>query len=218
VTEGATEPGTIDWLLTTTRTVRRRLDLTQPVDLEVVLGCLELALQAPTGGDLQRWRWIVVSDPTTRSRIQAVYHSALMQASGGRRPAREDGSRGRMLEGAWRLADHLDQVPVIIVACIQGRLGTDASQAQTAALYGSVFPAVWSLQLALRSRGLASAMTTVHLEQHRAMAEVLGIPDRVTQAALVPIAHLVGDELHPAHRRPVREVAFPDRWDGSWDD
>ncbi len=210
------EPGTIDWVLTTTRTVRRRLDLARPVDRNVVLDCLELALQAPTGGDLQLWRWIVVTDPTTKSRMRQVYESALTAASGGRRPDGADGPGSRLLEGAWHLATHLDQVPVIIVACIMGRPAGNATPARLGARYGSIFPAVWSLQLALRSRGLASAMTTVHLEEHQAMADLLGIPENVTQAALVPVAHLLGDDLRPARRRPVREVAFPDRWGASW--
>jgi nitroreductase len=210
------EPGTIDWVLTTTRTVRRRLDLTRPVDREVVLDCLELALQAPTGGDLQLWRWIVVTDPATKSRMRQVYESALTVASGGRRPAGAEGPGNRLLEGAWHLATHLDQVPIIIVACIMGRPAGDTTPARLGARYGSIYPAVWSLQLALRSRGLASAMTTVHLEKHQAMAELLGIPENVTQAALVPVAHLLGGELRPARRRSVREVAFPDRWGASW--
>ncbi len=217
MTEPATGPGTLDWVLTTTRTVRRRLDLTRTVDLDVVLECLDLALQAPTGGDRQRWRWIVVTDATTKSGIQRIYHAALTEASGGRRPTAAAGSDGRMLDGAWHLATHLDQVPVIIVACITGRLTPDSTQAQAAALYGSIYPAVWSLQLALRSRELVSAMTTVHIERHRSMAELLGIPDHVTQAALVPVAHLMGDDLQPARRRPVREVAFLDHWGGSLD-
>lgn len=212
------KPGTIDWVLTTTRTVRRRLDLARPVELDVVLDCLELALQAPTGGDLQLWRWIVVTDPTTKSRMREVYESALTAASGGRRPAEADGPASRLLEGAWHLATHLDQVPVLIVACIMGRPGGDATPARLGARYGSIYPAVWSLQLALRSRGLVSAMTTVHLEEHQAMAEVLGIPENVTQAALIPVAHLLGDELHRARRRPVREVAFRDRWGTTWSD
>lgn len=211
------EPGSIDWVLTTTRTVRRRLDLTRPVDLDLVLDCLELALQAPTGGDLQLWRWIVVTDTATKSRIRDIYRSALNKASGGGPPEGTEGPGGGMLEDAWHLASHLDEVPVIVVACIMGRPATASTPARLATRYGSIFPAVWSLQLALRSRGLASAMTTVHLEEHRAMAELLGIPDNVTQAALVPIAHLVGAGLHPARRRPVREVAFHDLWGAPWE-
>jgi hypothetical protein len=127
-----------------------------------------------------------------------------------------DGPAGGMLEGAWHLATHLDQVPVLVVACIMGRPIPEPTPARLAVRYGSIYPAVWSLQLALRSRGLVSAMTTVHLEEHQVMAELLGIPDNVTQAALVPIARLRGDDLRPARRRPVREVAFPDRWGATW--
>jgi nitroreductase len=209
------EFGSIDWVLTTTRTVRRRLDLERPVDVDVVLDCLDLALQAPTGGDLQRWRWIVITDPAVKAQVRDVYVEALYEASGGRR-ASGDPAADRMLDDAWHLARQLHRVPVLVLACIEGRTAPDRSQAQTAALYGSIYPAVWSLQLALRSRGLASAMTTVHLERHEAMAEVLGIPDRVTQAALLPVAHLLGHDLRRAPRRPVDDVAFADRWGGSW--
>lgn len=208
------EPATAEWVLATTRTVRRRLDLDQPVDLGVVLDCLDLALQAPTGGDRQGWRWIVITDPVIRSRVRDIYVDALTEASGGRRPPAR--SPDRMLEGAWHLAANLDRVPVLVLACIRGRFAPDTTLAQAAALFGSIYPAVWSLQLALRSRGLASAMTTVHLHRPEAMAELLDLPAGVVQAALVPVAHLSGDPLRPARRRPVREVAFHDRWDGSW--
>jgi nitroreductase len=210
------EPGGIEWVLTTTRAVRRRLDLTRPVDADVVLDCLEVALQAPTGGDAQGWRWIVITEPATKARVRDLYVDALTEASGGRRPTETTGPHDRMLEGAWYLANRLDQVPVLVVACIRGRLTPSSTPAQAASLYGSIYPAVWSLQLGLRARGLASVMTTVHLVRHREMAQLLGIPENVTQAALIPIAHLVGDELRPAHRAPVGQVAFHDRWDGPW--
>jgi nitroreductase len=210
------EPGSIEWVLTTTRAVRRRLDLASPVDEAVVLECLDLALQAPTGGDGQGWRWIVITDPATKAGVRDLYLEALTEVSGGRRPGGAGGSADRMLEGAWHLADHLDQVPVLVVACIRGGLNPASTPAQAAALYGSIYPAVWSLQLALRARGLASVMTTVHLARHREMAQLLGIPEHVTQAALVPIAHLLGDGLRPARRQPARRVAFRDRWDGPW--
>jgi nitroreductase len=212
-----TEPGTIDWVLSTTRSVRRRLDLDRAVDPEVVLECLDLALQAPTGGDFQGWRWIVITEPDTKTRVREIYLDALTEASGGRRPTPTGGSANRMLEGAWHLATHLDRVPVLVLACIRGRMTPDSSPAQASALFGSIYPAVWSLQLALRSRGLASTMTTVHLERHQEMAELLGIPENVTQAALVPVAYLMGDGLRPARRRPVREVAFHEHWGIGWD-
>ncbi len=211
------EPGTIDWVLTTTRAVRRRLDLDRAVELDLVLECLDLALQAPTGGDFQGWRWILITEPEIKARVQDIYLSALTVASGGRDKAPADGSDNRMLEGAWHLATHLDRVPVLVLACIRGRVTPATTPAQTAALFGSIYPAVWSLQLALRSRGLASTMTTVHLEKHEEMADLLDIPDDVTQAALVPVAHLFGHDLRPARRRPVRDVAFRERWGGAWD-
>jgi nitroreductase len=211
------EPGSIEWALSTTRTVRRRLDLERPVDTAVVRDCLEVALQAPTGGDRQGWRWIVITDPAVRGAVRDIYLDALNEASGGHRPSQVADSGSRMLEGAWHLATHLAEVPVLVVACIRGRLAPDIAPARAASLYGSIYPAVWSLQLALRSRGLASAMTTVHLERYAAMADLLGIPDDVTQAALIPIAHLVGEDLHPAHRRPVREVAYLDHWGDPWE-
>jgi nitroreductase len=213
-----TEPGTIDWVLSTTRTVRRRLDLDRPVDLAVVRECLELALQAPTGGDFQGWRWIVVTDPAIKAQMQEIYLAAHDEASGGRRPAEVVASGDRMLDGAWHLATNLHRVPVLVVACIRGRMTATSTPAQAAALYASIYPAVWSLQLALRSRGLTSAMTTVHTERYEAMAALLGIPDNVTQAALIPIAHLLGGELHPARRRPLAEVAFLNHWAEPWDE
>jgi nitroreductase len=210
------ERGSIDWVLGTTRTVRRRLDLERPVDLGVVRECLALALQAPTGGDLQGWRWIVLTDPAVKSGVQALYLESLEEAAGGRRPAEVVDSGDRMLDGAWHLATHLAQVPVLVVACIRGTITPQSTAAQAGALYASIYPAVWSFQLALRSRGLASAMTTVHLERHVAMADLLGIPAGVTQAALVPIAHLLGADLRVANRRPVGEVAYRDRWGEPW--
>jgi nitroreductase len=212
------EPGSIDWVLSTTRTVRRRLDLDRPVDLQLVRDCLELALQAPTGGDFQGWRWIVVTDPVVKKGMRDLYLDAHEEASGGRRPVAVVASADRMLDGAWHLASNLDRVPVLVVACIRGGLTADSTPAQAAALYASIYPAVWSLQLALRSRGLASAMTTVHTERYEAMAELLGIPDGVTQAALIPIAHLLGEELHPARRRPLDEVAYLNHWGQRWEE
>jgi len=212
------EPGSIDWVLRTTRTVRRRLDFDRPVDLHVVRECLEVALQAPTGGDFQGWRWIVVTDPAVKEAMRDLYLAAHDEASGGRRPAEVVASSDRMLDGAWHLATNLHRVPVLVVATIRGRVTSASSAAQAAALYASIYPAVWSLQLALRSRGLTSAMTTVHTGRYEAMAELLGIPDNVTQAALIPIAHLLGDELRPARRRPVREVAYLNHWGEPWDD
>src|SRR5580698_10248336 len=126
----AAEPGTIDWVLTTTRAVRRRLDLDRAVDLDLVLECLDIALQAPTGGDLQGWRWIVITEPDTKARIREIYLDALTEESGRRPHAPAGESVDRMLEGAWHLATHLDRVPVLILACIRGRVTPATTPAQ----------------------------------------------------------------------------------------
>ncbi len=210
-----TESGTIDWLLSTTRTVRKRLDLQRPVDIDVVRECLNLALQAPTGADLQGWRWVVVTDPLVRSKMRDIYVEAMTEASAARKNA-GSGAADRIHDGAWHLGTHLDEVPVLVVACIRGGLTPRSTASEIANLNASIYPAVWSLQLALRSRGLVSALTTVHLGRRQAMAELLGIPDRYTQAALIPIAHLIGSELHPARRKPVSDVAFLNHWSRPW--
>jgi nitroreductase len=112
------------------------------------------------------------------------------------------------------LADHFHEVPVHIVPCIAGREGFAAlgPDAGPASFYGSILPATWSLMLALRARGLASAWTTSHLKYSGEAAALLGIPDGITQAALLPVAYLTGAQLHPAGRVPARERTYWDTW------
>jgi nitroreductase len=202
----------IDSLLTTTRTVRRRLDFDRPVSNALILECLDLALQAPTGGNYQGWRWIVVRDESKKRALAGCYRQALAAASE-HPPEQGDHGASRMLEGAWHLADHLHEVPVLVIPCILGRLKPSSSSARAASLYGSIYPAVWSFQLALRSRGLGSAFTTIHLENEAEVARLLHVPERVTQAALIPVAHVLGDTFRPAERLPARQVTYWDTWD-----
>ena len=201
----------IDSLLTTTRTVRRRLDFSRPVSSATILECLDLALQAPTGGNYQGWRWLVIRDPAKKRAIGNYYRDALATASASPPEQVEPGSRG-MLAGAWHLANHLHEVPVLVIPCIAGRLKPSSSPARAASLYGSIYPAVWSFQLALRSRGLGSAFTTIHLEREAEVADLLGVPERVTQAALIPVAYVLGETFKPAHRTPARQVTYWDTW------
>ena len=184
------------------------------VDLGVVLDCLDLALQAPTGGDAQAWRWIVITEPATKAKVRDIYVDALSAASGGRRPERAGSSADRMLDDAWHLATHLDRVPVLVVACIRGRLTTEQHPGPghrpvridlPGRLEPATRPAEPGPRLGHDHRPPAAARGHGRAARH---------PRRVTQAALVPIAHLLGDQLRPARRRPVREVAFPDHWDG----
>jgi len=202
---------TVDWLLTTTRTVRKRLDLTRPVPQSLLLECIDLAVQAPTGGDYQGWRWIVIRDPETKRQIAEIQQRALASADSER--PQVDASHQRMIEGARYLIQHLAEVPVLVIPCILGRLKQSWTPARAASLYGSIYPAIWSFQLALRSRGLCSAFTTAYLAREGDIQDLLGIPERVTQAALLPVAYPIGQNFRPAVRRPAREVTFWDRWD-----
>jgi nitroreductase len=199
-----------DKLLTTTRSVRKRLDLTSPVDLDVVQTCIEIACQAPTGGNSQQWRWLVVDDAAKRAALAELYNrSATPYLATGRQTAAA-GMEG-ILSSAEYLAEHLAEVPVHVVPCILGRPdGLD--QMSLAGWYGGILPAVWSLMLALRSRGYGSAWTTLHLPFEKEAAELLGIPPTVTQVALLPVARYTGDDFKPGVRRPAAEITYWNGW------
>lgn len=195
-------PLTIDELLTTTRAVRRRLDLTRPVARELVEGCLELAFQAPNGSNGQDWRWVLVDDPATKAALAELYRLGMRDhASRDRSGEPEHGnSDARMSASVLHLAEHLAEVPVLVVPTVARRYGTQTTF-QQASRWGSVLPAVWSLMLALRSRGLGSAWTTIHLYREREAAELLGIPsDEHTQVGLFPVAYTRGTRFSRGER------------------
>jgi nitroreductase len=201
---------TVDALLSTTRSVRKRLDLTRPVPREVILECLRLAIQAPTGSNAQRWRWLVVTDPDTRAALADLYRNppASSGEPTGSQPAPLPASTGqlqRIMESAMFLREHLHDVPVLVVPCTE-----DAGGA--AGWAPSIYPAVWSLMLALRSRGLGSCITTIHLHREEEAAALLGVPDGFVQACLLPVAYFTGETFRPANRRPVEELTYWDRW------
>jgi nitroreductase len=200
-----------DRLLTTTRSVRRRLDLTRPVDRAVVQDCIRVACQAPTAGNAQVWRWVVVTDTAKRATIARLYREAgIDYLERAKSESRDDQTR-RVFESALHLADVLHHVPVHVIPCILGRVDP-GDQATAADVYGSIVPAAWSFMLALRSRGLGSAWTTIHLARKHDVATALHIPETVTQVALLPVAHTLGDEFRPAARAPAEEVTYWDRW------
>ena len=206
---------TPDEMLTTTRAVRKRLDLQRPVEPEVIEECLRLAIQAPSGGNRQDWRFLVVTDPQVKARLAENYRAGALDVfNAARDAATEEGSR-KAYEGAVHLAETLEQVPVIVIPCQLGTLPGFTNQA-AAGFYGSVIPAVWSFMLALRSRGLGSTYTTAHLRRETEVAAILGIPDGVTQIAMLPVAYTIGTDFKQADRMPVSEVAFRDRWGSPW--
>jgi nitroreductase len=200
-----------DRLLATTRAVRKRLDLTRPVARDVVLDCLRLAIQAPTGGNTQGWRWIVVDDAEKRAGLAALYRRSATPYLAAHRARLGDGPNP-VLDSSDYLVDNLHDVPVHVIPCILNRMPDQPTTTDAAGFFGSILPAVWSFQLALRSRGLGSVFTTLHLPFEREAGELLGIPDTVTQVALLPVAYTIGDDFRAADRRPVEEVAYLNGW------
>jgi nitroreductase len=211
-----TLPLSPDELLTTTRSVRKRLNLTRPVPLELVRECLEVALQAPTGGNSQGWHWLVVTDPDLRSRVGDYYRRSFTAYFEGARRATAayDPDRRavqiRVGDSAQYLANHLGEVPVLVLACIEAAAELPAEN--QAGLWGSLLPAAWSYQLAARARGLGTAWTTLHLNYEGEVAELLGIPAHVRQGVLLPTAYYTGETFRPAPREPLESVLHVDRW------
>jgi nitroreductase len=205
---------TPDELLTTTRTVRRRLDLARPVERGVVEACLRIAFQAPTGGNAQNWAWITVDDADTKREMAEIYRRGMAdQLSSVDAPAvNMSGYDPTRMEAATiHLMETMDRVPVLLVPAFAARYPGTSNFAQ-ACLYGSIVPAVWSFMLALRSRGLGSAWTTIHLNREAEMAELLGIPDGYTQVGLFPVAYTVGTVFRAADRAFSERRIFWNGW------
>jgi nitroreductase len=203
---------TPDELLTTTRSVRRRLDLDRPVERDVLADCLELALQAPSGSNRQAWHWVFVTDPALKEALTGLYRECFAAAYGPDVVPEMTEAERRMWLSARYLADNFDRAPVILIPCQWGRPDT-ASVPEQAAYWGSLLPAVWSFMLALRSRGLGSAWTTLHLHREREAAELLGIPyARCAQAAMIPIAYTKGLSFKPGPRKSSAAIVHWDRW------
>ena len=210
-------------MLTTTRSVRKRLDFSRPVEPEVIRECLELAVQAPTGGNSQGWHFVVVTDPEQCKALTDVYRKGWAfylerRMAGeanlpGPKPTTEGmATLGKILQSAMYLAEHMHEVPVLVVPCIQGRPEGLPSFGQ-AGVWGSILPAVWSFMLAARLHGLGTSWTTVHLYYEQEAAEVLGIPyEQVTQAALIPVAYTLGTDFKPVSRIPMESILHWDRW------
>jgi nitroreductase len=202
----------VDELLTTTRAVRRRLDLNRPVGRDVIMDCLRIAMQAPTSSNAQDWRWLVITDPAKRAAIADIYRSIGERYLPQMAAAEADPQTQRVLSSAISLTDSLADVPVHVIPCLQRRFdGNDLVVASSA--WASIIPAGWSFLLALRSRGLGSVWTTMHLAKEREVAELLGIPDTVTQAALFPVAYTIGTDFRPAARPPAEAVTYWDTWE-----
>ena len=207
-----------DKLLTTTRSVRKRLDLTREVEPQVLADCIDIAMQAPTGTNAQNWAFVVITDPAKKKFIADAYRSGgEMMAGSGYPPPLEPGDprehvMPKVMESAGYLGEILEQVPVFVIACVRGRVESVPMVIAQASTYGSILPAAWSFMLALRSRGLGTAWTTIHLFQEQGISELLGIPDDWTQTVLFPVAYYTGDDFKPAHRLPSDAMTHWDSW------
>jgi nitroreductase len=204
---------TPDELLATTRAVRRRLDLSRPVEREVLEECLRLAQQAPTSSFAQNWHFVVVTDPGTRAALGELWRPVAESYVQRRAAAAAADARlARMGDNVRYLADHIHEVPVHVIPCVEGRTDGKPAAAQ-ASRWASIIPAAWSFMLAARARGLGSVWTTFHLRHEREAAALLGIPyERVMQAALIPVAYTIGTEFRAGPRRPLDTVVHWDRW------
>lgn len=200
-----------DELLTTTRAVRRRLDLERPVPREVLVECVAVAQQAPTGGNRQGWHFVIVTDPDLRVRLAEVYRRDALPYLQARQQAAADPQTTRVHASARYLAENLERVPVHVIPCIQGRL-TDPAPGAAAGFYGSILPAVWNFVLALRARGLGTSWTTLHLRHEKEVGELLGIPQDVTQVALLPVAYYTGETFSRADRPSPETITHWNGW------
>jgi nitroreductase len=214
-------PLSVEELLTTTRAVRRRLDLTRPVEPDLIRECLELALQAPNGSNIQGWHFVVVTDPARRAALADLYRRGGIAYARRAEPSgrtdrtyteEERVAHRQVMASAGYLFEHIQDVPALLVPCIYGRFD-GAPLVDQATWFGSVLPAVWSFMLAARSRGLGTSWTTIHLVYEEEAAAILRIPyETTTQVALIPLAHTIGDEFRPARRLPLDRVVHWDTW------
>jgi len=211
---------TADQLLSTTRSVRKRLDTSRRVPRDLIEECLSLAFQAPNGSNRNLWRWVVVDDPTLVREVGAVYHRGYESMLARLGDAVGSNYVGATVPGADRISESVDallhrmgEMPALVIPLMEGRPeGKDAFE--QACMWGSIIQSVWSLFLALRARGLGSAWTTLHILREREMAELLGIPyERYTQVGLFPLAYTLGTDFRPAWRKPVTEVVGWNRFE-----
>lgn len=205
-----------DALLSTTRAVRKRLDFDRAVSESIIRDCLTLAIQAPTGSNRQGWHFIVVTKQATRDALGDIYRKgAGTYLADGQKQADASGRTqdSRVFSSARYLAENIQRAPVHVIPCIDiGHLPADPPRHVWAGLMGSIMPAVWSFQLALRARGLGSTFTTLHLRHNEEAAKLLGIPENIMQVGLVPVAHTLGTDFKRAERPPVDTVTHWDRW------
>jgi nitroreductase len=210
---------TFDEVATTTRSVRRRLDLQRPVEREVLEECLRIAQQAPSSSNLQNFHFVVVTDTATRAALGDLYRRGhkiyktlpiAMHNLDYPDPAQK-ASRDRIIDAQEHLAAQIDEVPVHVIPCIEGSL-EGMPPIFTPVVMASVIPAAWSFMLAARSRGLATCWSNFHMFDIEEANRVIGLPAGVMQVALIATAYSVGTDFKPAPRRALETMVHWDTW------
>jgi nitroreductase len=204
---------TPDELLTTTRAVRRRLDLTRPVEREVLEECLRIAQQAPSGSNAQKWHFVVVTDPAKRAALGELWRDGAERYVASAQAEPLPSQNERLLDSVRHLVAHIHEVPVHVIPCVSGGRTDGEPASVQAGRWASIMPAAWSFMLAARVRGLGTVWTSFHLARERDAADILGIPyEQVMQAALIPVAYTLGTTFKPAARRPLDSMVHWDAW------
>jgi len=210
-----------DELLTTTRAVRRRLDMSRPVPDDLVRECIEIAMQSPSGSNHMSMEFVVIRDSEKRRALGDLYRQCYEIYRGlpgvyirtiDKGDAASNAQQQRSADSADYLGEHMGDAPVLVIACVRGR--TDGMPAMvTSSRMGNVLPAMWSFMLAARARGLGTCWTTVHLFMEQQAAELLGIPfDEVQQVCMSPVAFTAGTDFKPADRPPADSIIHWDGW------
>lgn len=193
----------VDTVLATARSVRRKLDFERPVERQVILDCIDIATQAPTGLGGESWRFMVVTEPARKRALADLYGAVLDDLAR---------SRGLDVKPTQRaLVERLHEVPALILVCTTAPVPGDGVAGQVA-YYGSILPAAWSLMLALRARGLGATWTTLLSSRQREVADILEMPRAAVNTVMLPVAYTKGATLKRADRLPAPEVTFWDAW------
>jgi len=198
-----------DRLLTTTRAVRKRLDLEREVSDDVIFTCIDLAEQAPTGGNDASRRWLVIRDQDLKNQLGELYAEVgtlFVNARG-----RLDGTghpKEQVVSSSAYLVENFAKVPVLVMCAIWGIHDNSGRPG----LFDSAIPSAWSFNLALRSRGLGTAYATMLNDKTDEVSELLGIPKGVTTLVCFPVAHTIGHDFSPAPRRPAAQITYFDQW------
>ena len=193
---------TVDRILATARSVRRRLDFDRAVEPETLLECIDLATQAPTGAGGESWRFLVVTDIETKRALALLYREVLEEFAA---------QRGLTIKPSQRaLVERLHEIPAMLLVCTTH--APPEGVAGQVAYYGSVLPAAWSLMLALRARDIGATWTTLLASRQAAVAQLLSLPEEATHLVMLPVGHMKDATLRKADRLPARTVTFWERW------